>query len=459
MLPLGPPAEGGCPYQCFSAFAGNPNLISPDELIREGLLRRSEVNAPRAQPGRVDFEAISKFKESMLRRAWENWRAGRGGKLSRVFADFRRAHSHWLEDYALFMALKEAHPAVPWSRWPRALVRRRKSALREARQSLREAIERISFAQFLFHRQLSRLREYAAEKNVKLLGDLPMFVALDSADVWANPHLFKLNADRLPRVVAGVPPDYFSADGQRWGNPLYNWRAMSRDRFDWWKRRIRSALEQADAVRIDHFRGLEACWEIPASSPTARTGRWVKSPGRHLLAAFQKEFHGLPFIAEDLGLITPAVERLRKAFGLPGMRVMQFGFEGGAGNPHLPHNYDRHVVAYTATHDNNTTAGWFTELPRKHQSQVIQYLGCARREIVWQIIRAIWASAAAIAIVSVQDLLELGSSARMNVPGTSKGNWSWRIQETKRLDGALDRVAQLSELYARQPLDEIRRRT
>lgn len=449
VLPLGPPGAGNSPYQSFSAFAGSADLISPDALLADGLIERSDLVPVRSRPDVVDYGKASAAKRRLIAIAWETLRAGRARKLEQSFGQFRSQAAAWLDDFALFMALREAHPDRSWTQWPGDLVKRRSGAMRQARGELREPIERHQFAQFLFFRQLDRLRQYARKKGINLIGDVPIFVSPESADVWANPHLFQLDANRRPKVVAGVPPDYFSKTGQRWGNPLYNWPAHRREGFRWWVARVRASLAQADVVRIDHFRGLSACWEIPASAPTAETGRWARAPGREMLLTFRKELGGLPLIAEDLGLITPDVEALRDELGLPGMRVLQFAFGGDSSNPHLPHNAVPNTIMYTGTHDNDTTAGWWSSLPKDQKARARRYAPGMGKDAVWEMIRLAWSSVSKIAIVPIQDLLELGSQARMNTPGLAEGNWRWRLAEQRTLNRALDRLAEFVQLYGR----------
>ena len=449
VLPLGPPGAGDSPYQCYSAFAGSANLISPELLVADGLVARSDLRALPSKADRLDFVRSKQLKRELLDIAWRSFRAGAGRRLRGSLERFCCAAAAWLDDFSLFMALRDAHPDRSWTQWPRDLVMRRASALREARHTFRDEIDRQQFAQFLFFRQLGQLRDHATRRGVKLVGDVPMFVSPESADVWANPHLFQLDAHRRPTVVAGVPPDYFSKTGQRWGNPLYHWPAHRREHFRWWVARARASLAQADVVRIDHFRGFAACWEIPASAPTAQKGRWVKSPGAAMLGTFQKELGGLPLIAEDLGLITPDVEKLRDDFGLPGMRVLQFAFGGDSTNPHLPHNAAPNTVIYTGTHDNDTTVGWWKSLPKDQRAKARRYAPAIEKGVAWEMIRLAWSSVSAIAIAPVQDLLRLGSNARMNVPGRAKGNWGWRLTQGRNVDRALDHLAQMSELYGR----------
>ena len=452
VLPLGPPGDGDSPYQAYSAFAGNPILVSPELLARDGLLRRADLRGADFPTGRVDYRRVNAFKTRLLARAWGQFRGGgAGGTLRADFESFAAGESAWLDNFALFMALKEARPGAPWTDWPKPLVLCDPAALDTARRELADVIGRHRFVQFLFFRQLRSLRDYAAGRGVRLIGDLPIFVSADSADVWANPHLFQLDRRRRPKAVAGVPPDYFSKTGQRWGNPLYDWEAMKRDSYAWWVARLRAALTQADLVRIDHVRGFEAYWRIPASRPTAERGRWVKVPGVELFETVRGKLGGLPFIAEDLGLITPEVEALRDRFALPGMRVLQFGFGGDVGNPFLPHNYVRNAVAYTGTHDNDTTAGWYASLRRPERRHVLQYAPGADRDPAWAMIRLAWSSVADCAITPLQDVLGLDGKARMNTPGTARGNWRWRVRADQLDKGALDRLGEITETFGRAP--------
>jgi 4-alpha-glucanotransferase len=351
------------------------------------------------------------------------------------------------------MAIKETRPEGVWTEWPTELVERRPAALASARRELADAVGRQRFAQFIFFRQITALREYAAARGVKLLGDLPIFVAGDSADVWANPHLFALDANRRAKFVAGVPADYFSATGQRWGNPIYNWEAMERDGFAWWVARVKATLAQVDAVRLDHFRGFEAYWEIPAVNPTAQFGRWVEAPGEKLFEALRVALgvDPLPFIAEDLGVITPPVDALRARFGLPGMRVLQFAFGGAVEERFLPHRFDRNTVVYTGTHDNDTTRGWYESMTTVERASFHRYAPEAARDPVWALIRLAWASVADTAITPLQDVLDLGTEARMNVPGTASGNWRRRVTAEQLAGDHFDRLGELTATYGRKP--------
>lgn len=452
ILPLGPTGFGDSPYQCFSAFAGNPNLISPQLLQESGLLDAADIAGAGFSAERVDYGAVMAFKNKILGRAWENFQAGRSPNLRGDFDQFRRENAGWLDDFTLFIALKEAHGGRSWQQWPGPLKVREPAALRHARNTLADPIGRHSFRQFLFARQWTRLKRHANERGIRIIGDTPIFVAGDSADVWANPELFLLNERHEPTVVAGVPPDYFSATGQLWGNPLYNWPALKKSGYAWWVRRLREMLKQVDLIRLDHFRGFEAYWEVPAGMPTAEKGRWVTGPGGDLLETLRRELGELPLIAEDLGLITPEVEELRDQFELPGMRILQFAFDGERDNPYLPHNFVRNTVVYTGTHDNDTTRGWYQSVSEELRDRVRRYLGRDGRDIAWDFIRLAWSSVADYAVVPLQDLLNLGAEARMNIPGRGEGNWNWRLSDGMVNAGVLDRLAELTITYGRGPI-------
>ncbi len=425
-------------------------MISPDFLLKDGLLARADLKVPAFPATRVDYDRVIPFKLGLLQRAWELFKLKRSRSMNEAFRKFCRDQSFWLRDFALFMAIKDRQGPIHWIDWPRELSHRKPPALTEARRELADAIQYQEFIQFIFARQLGALRNHARSRNVRLIGDLPIFVSGDSADVWANPHLFKLDRNLQPTVVAGVPPDLFSKTGQRWGNPLYDWAAMKQDGYRWWIERFLAAMNQADLVRIDHFRGFAACWEIPAACPTAERGCWVQAPGQDLFTTLQRELGALPFIAEDLGVITPDVEALRDYLHLPGMRILQFAFGGDSSNIYLPHNYTSNTIVYTGTHDNDTTESWYRSLARKDRDVVKSYINAQKSQnISTALIRLAWASVAKIAIVPLQDLLALGNESRMNIPGQEKNNWQWRA--TKRQVNARDfiHLAQLNSIYGR----------
>ena len=431
-LPVGPTGYGNSPYQSLSSLAGNELLISPDDLVEDGLLQPGDCVGNGIGAAWIDYAAVIPFKERLLGTAWRNFSFGARAELRSAFEAFCNEQRHWLDDYALFRTLKTRFEGAAYLDWPDELVRRNPAALDTARQELAVPCEETRFAQFLLSRQGGRLKQYARAKGVRLLGDLPFYVSPDSSDVWAAPELFRLDEHRRPLFVAGVPPDYFSATGQFWGNPVYDWQTLQRCGYRWWIERLRALLAHVDMVRLDHFRGFAAAWCVPAGSVTAETGSWVPGPGADFFAAAQTALGSLPFVAEDLGLITPDVVALRDRFGLPGMRVLQFAFDGQGDNPHLPDNYAHNTVVYTGTHDNPTTRGWFEALPERQQQNVWDYLrrpGGDSGEAAPALIEVAWKSAAALAMAPLQDLLDLGDEARMNQPGRIEGNWRWRCTE------------------------------
>jgi len=428
VLPLGPTGYGNSPYQALSSFAGNALLISPGLLISDGLLRTSDCEGHFAADV-VDYDAAIPFKERLLEKAWANFRGGERKDLRPAYDEFCAEQAHWLEDYALFRALKGKYHGAYYLEWPAELVQRRPDALDEARRELADQIDQLRFAQFLLLRQADQLKEHAHAKGVRLIGDLPFFVSPDSSDVWADPELFLLDERRRPRFVAGVPPDYFSAQGQLWGNPVYNWDTLRSRGYRWCVDRLRALLAHVDVIRLDHFRGFAAAWHVPAGAQTAQSGQWVPGPGASFFQAVQEELGRLPFIAEDLGVITPDVRELRDQFQVPGTRVLQFAFDGQADNPYLPHNFVPNTVAYTGTHDNAPSRQWYEELPEYQRQNMWSYLqrspgGSA--EAAPALMRLAWSSKAALTIAPLQDLLNLGGEARMNVPGRAAGNWRWR---------------------------------
>ena len=430
-LPLGPTGYGNSPYQPLSSFAGNELLVSPELLIEDGLLP-ADWRSRRVFSLAIDYDMVIPFKRELLETAWTNFKHGGRRDLQVAFDEFRHAEAHWLDDYGLFRALKFKHNGAYYLKWPAELVQRIPAALGQARGEFAKPIEQVCFAQFLLFRQGKRLKEYGRAKGVRLIGDLPFFVSPDSTDVWANPELFLLDDQHRPRFVAGVPPDYFSADGQLWGNPVYDWDGHRRSGFRWAIDRVRAWLAHVDAIRLDHFRAFDAAWHVPAGAPTARSGQWVTGPGTEFFSAVRKELGALPFIAEDLGVITADVCTLRDQFHIPGTRVLQFAFDGNPENPHLPQHYPTNAVAYTGTHDNNTTRGWFEELPTDQRQRVWKYLKRSEgdgREVTPALMEVVWSSAVGLAMAPFQDLLNLDSEARMNVPGRPGGNWRWRCNE------------------------------
>jgi 4-alpha-glucanotransferase len=453
-LPLGPTGYGDSPYQSLSSFAGNPNLISPDLLLHDGLLKKDDLAGNRAPVGPVDYGTVIPFKAKLLDQAWQNFRRSAAPALKAEFEVFVRQQTDWLEDYALFQALKGRFKGANWQEWPDGLLRREPAALTLARRELSESLHQQRFRQFLFFRQWAKLKEYANRQGLRLIGDVPIFVASDSSDLWANPELFLLNDQRQPEVVAGVPPDYFSPTGQRWGNPLYDWERQKQTGYAWWVKRLKATLGHFDLVRLDHFRGFVDAWHIPADAPTAEAGEWVPGPGADFFRTVQKALGGLPLLAEDLGDITPAVRQLRDEFHLPGMRILQFAWNNQPDNLFLPHNFERNTVVYTGTHDNDTTRGWYSTLPYHDKQFLWRYQNkppIDDRDISWELIRMAWSSVADCAIVPLQDLLNLDSHARMNLPGREEGNWQWRVSTDQPVEQALQGLRDLTWLYHRRP--------
>jgi 4-alpha-glucanotransferase len=453
-LPLGPTGFGDSPYQCLSSFVGNELLISPDGLIDDGLLRAADCAHDAFSPSTVEYENVVPFKVRLLETAWSRFSAGARPDLRPPYERFCQDYGLWLDDYALFRALKARYHGACYLEWPVELVRRTPAALAQAQRELADQIDCVRFAQFLLFRQAERLEQHAHDKGVRLIGDLPFFVSPDSSDVWANPELFLLGNNYHSTVVAGVPPDYFSANGQLWGNPIYDWDALRQSGYRWCVDRLRALLAQVDVIRLDHFRAFAAAWHVPAGAATAQTGRWVQGPGAEFFRAVEKGLGALPFIAEDLGLITPDVTALCDQFRLPGMRVLQFAFDGKADNPYLPHNYVPNTVVYTGTHDNPTTRGWYEELADEQRQNLWSYLGRsggAAPEVAPALMHLAWVSVAALAIAPLQDLLNLGNEARMNVPGRAGGNWRWRCTEEMLSNGAFEWLRDLTKISGRLP--------
>ena len=448
VLPLGPTGYGDSPYSSPSAFAGNPLLIAFEPLIEDGLLAEPGLADLSALPTEhVDFANLGPLKRAALEEAFRDGRE----RLQPAVDEFRQRHLEWLEDYALFAALKDEHQCA-WVEWPPELRARDSRALADAKARLIDRVAFHEFCQYLFFQQWASLRERALGLGIGIVGDIPVFVAHDSADVWAHQHLFKLDEAGQPRVVAGVPPDYFSATGQLWGNPLYDWEAMAQDGYAWWIARFHHLLEEVDVVRIDHFRGFEAAWEVPAGETTAVNGQWVRGPGERVFAAIRQALGQAPVIAEDLGMITDEVRALLDATGYPGMKVLQFAFGGDADNPYLPHNYlDPNCVVYTGTHDNDTTRGWFAAASEEERRRVQRYAP-STGVISGDLMRLALASVARIAIVPLQDVLDLGSEARLNTPGAPEGNWAWRLSSEQLDPSRAECLAELTTLYGRAGL-------
>jgi 4-alpha-glucanotransferase len=467
VLPVGPTGYGDSPYASFSTFAGNPLLVSLERLIEDGSLQASQIEPPAFPDDRVDFGRLIPWRLGLLDRAARRFLSTATGERRAAFERFCGTEKGWLDDYALFMAVKARFDerarsagrsgSTAWNAWwDRDIATRERGALARWAREEAEAVAAVKVVQHWFFSQWTDLRVHAREHGIRIVGDVPIFVAPDSADVWAAPGLFLLDRDRRPTVVSGVPPDYFSATGQLWGNPIYDWRRMEREGFAWWIGRLRAALRLFDAVRVDHFRGFAACWEVPASEPTAVHGRWVPAPGRRLFAAVRRTLGSVPLIAEDLGVITPDVAAMREEFGFPGMAILQFAFDareaGGLDelNRFLPHNHRERMVVYTGTHDNDTTAGWWTERTSAERAAVAAYLGGEPADLTAAFIRLAMASVARWAVVPLQDVLGLGTEARMNRPASGSGNWRWRVHGEAFAPERAARLRALAGLYGRR---------
>jgi 4-alpha-glucanotransferase len=462
VLPLNPTGYGDSPFQCFSASAGNPLLINLDRFVEKGILNKSDLGEiPTLPLETVNYGRVIAYKTPLLKKAARNFletatSSDRGG-----FETFCRANANWLDDFALFMAVKDAHDLVAWTRWPADIAARKPDALRTWSARLSREIEAIKYWQFEFIQQWQDLRAYARERSIRIIGDIPIYVAQDSADVWANREFFWLDAQGNATKISGVPPDYFSATGQLWGNPIYNWARLKETNYKWWVDRFGAAMRLYDIMRIDHFRGFEAYWEVPGGESTAKNGQWVKGPGGELFSVVQSELGELPIIAENLGVITPEVEAIRTQFNYPGMAILQFAFGNDPQGPSFrPHNYERNLVAYTGTHDNDTTVGWWSskgtgdsirtadDVLKEHEF-ARAYLGLEDDDVHWALIRAILASVANTAIIPLQDVLGVGSSARMNLPGTSSGNWRWRVRPQALGDELASKLQEMNRVYDR----------
>ena len=464
MLPLGPTGFGDSPYQCFSAFGGNPLLISLEDLAESGWFEDSALLRPPAFPDHaVDFARVVPWKTAVLEAAAAQFRQHAPAAERRRFEDFCQSNAAWLDDFALFIALKKHNPPGSWSGWNRDIRERHPAALERWTAELAEPIATQKFLQYQFYSQWNALHSYCRERRIRIMGDLPLYVAHDSVDVWVHPQYFQLDEDGNPAFVGGVPPDYFSATGQLWGNPIYAWHALEQSGFVWWLNRFRALLAQVDLIRLDHFRGFEAYWEVPGKAPTAESGRWVKGPGSRLFRELKDKLGTLPLVAENLGVITPEVEAIRAEFGFPGMSILQFAFGGDAqAKSFRPHNYPREVVAYSGTHDCDTTVGWWTsagpgdstrsdEEIERERAYARRYLNTDGSCIHWVFIRTLLSSVADTVLFPLQDVLGLGSEARMNRPATTSGNWSWRYRSGALLPETARRLRDLTELYERQP--------
>ncbi len=456
ILPLGPTGYGNSPYQSLSTYAGNPLLISPQKLAGHGLIDLKEIHAPNFPKNRIDFGKVIPFRWKILKKAYNNFnRLSRSlSGLKNRFNKFKDNHHPWLEDYSIFMSIKEDHDLRSWIEWDTPLKLRDNKALKEYREKNIGHIEFHKFVQFLFFTQWEEVRLYAQRRNIKILGDLPIFVSLDSSDVWSKPELFYLDNKGDLIYVAGVPPDYFSDTGQRWGNPIYRWDLLKKENYEWWIQRIQHTLNLVDILRIDHFRGFEAFWRIPANETTAESGKWILGPGYDFFDKLKQSLgEPIPIIAENLGYLTPTAEELLKQTGFPGMNVLQFAFfeegEHKTKNPHLPHNFNPNTVVYTGTHDNSTTLGWFKNLGKKNRKFLLEYLESEGKDIVGDMIRLAWSSVAKISIIPFQDLLRLGDESRMNKPGSIEGNWEWRFTWNQVPNRRIEEIVKLNKLFAR----------
>ena len=449
ILPLSPTGYGNCPYSCFSAFAGNSLLINLADLAQTGDLDPSDLPLPAPASPHCDFSAAFITQTPLLRKAWNNFLAQHHPERHQGFADFCHAQAHWLDDYCLFEVIRAAQQYRGWQEWPEPLRRRDPVALEQCRAELADEISWHQYLQFVFYQQWFSLCAYARQRGILIFGDLPIFVAENSADVWAHSQLFHLDEHQQSTLVAGVPPDYFSATGQRWGNPLYRWDQLKEQNYLWWLQRFDWNFALFDLLRVDHFRGFVASWAIPAHDQTAVNGHWMDTPGRELFDLLAERYSNPPIIAEDLGIITTDVEQLRDDFSFPGMKILQFAFDSGADNPYLPHNHRRNSVVYTGTHDNNTTLGWWNQLDDRVKDRVKEYLGRPTPDIPWAMVETALASVARLAIIPLQDVLGLGEETRMNTPGTAHGNWSWRFAENSLDESLCERLRTTTHLYGR----------
>lgn len=449
VLPLGPTGYGHSPYNALSAFAGNPVLIDLQSLVDCGDLDDSQLSSAIQQSPGLDFDQVHNLKSALLVSAGQRFCKEAPENRKEAFNNFCDAQKFWLDDFCLFMALRESFPVQSWVDWPEELRTREAEAIRQWQETLHDKCLQHKYQQFIFAEQWLKLKTYANLNHVQIFGDIPIFVAYDSADVWANQGLFQLDERGRPLAVAGVPPDYFSATGQRWGNPLYRWDRLAETDFLWWQRRFEHDLQISDMVRIDHFRGFQACWSIPAEEKTAIKGQWEEVPGRAFFEKLLDKKMALPIIAEDLGVITPEVEQLRDDFGFPGMKILQFAFDSGPDNPYLPENHSRNSVVYTGTHDNNTTLGWWHSLTKEQKDQVRNHLGTTRPEIPWGLIEMAMASIANLCIIPCQDILGLDKEARFNTPGQATGNWSWQMCQGDLTEGLAQRLYKMTKQYRR----------
>ena len=452
IFPLGPTGYGDSPYQSFSSFAGNPYLIDFDLLIEAHLLSEEDLRDVFFGDNEeyIDYGAIYNQKYPLLRKAYENFKSSDNHEMRENFEHFKRENASWLNDYSLYISLKNHFNGLPWNEWAHDIKNREHGAMEHYKNELADDIEYHNFIQFLFFKQWGDVKRYANENGIKIIGDIPIFVAADSSDAWANPEIFLFDEERKPVKVAGVPPDYFSATGQLWGNPLYNWQKLKETNYSWWVERVRANLSTCDIIRIDHFRGFEAYWAVPYGDDTAINGQWEPGPGIDLFNAIKSQLGELPIIAEDLGLMTQGVIDLREATGFPGMKILGFAFDSGEENDYLPHTYTKNCVVYTGTHDNDTLIGWFQKAKEEDRQFARDYLNSrSDDEVHWDAIRGAWSSVANMAISPVQDFLGLGSEARINTPGVAAGNWQWRLKHGVLTDELAERIAKLTRVYSR----------
>jgi 4-alpha-glucanotransferase len=452
ILPLGPTGDSHSPYASYSAMAGNPLLLSPELLVEKGLLAKEDLfDLPEYSTATVDFDWVIPTKMPLLQKAFKNFKAYASSIQCREFEQFCQTRAYWLNDYALFMALKHVHGDAKWNAWEPALAKRQPDIVKQWQQRLSHEISYYKYLQFEFFSQWSNLKRYANQRGIQIIGDIAIYVAYDSADVWSHPQIFCLDEQTSsPALMAGTPPDYFSITGQLWGNPVYDWVQLQKEDFDWWVQRFQTILDYVDLIRIDHFRGFQAYWAVKQGEITAINGEWIQAPGEIFFEVLNQKLGKLPIIAEDLGEITPDVEALRDQFEFPGMKVLQFAFDSGADNPFLPFNYPRNCVVYTGTHDNDTTVGWFNQLADQDSKAVFRYLGCTNStDIHWDLIRLAYSSVANQAIIPLQDILGLNTSARMNLPGQTVGNWGWRYESGALTKDLCDRLKSMTEIYGR----------
>ena len=450
ILPLGPTGFGDSPYQCYSAHAGNPDLIDLDQLVKIKLLQAGDLSGyPHFYEGQVDYEAIQKARLPLLKKAFRNFTMNADDLEKLTYRNFIKDQALWINDYALFRAIKENQENKPWYNWKKELKSREQETLKLMHTRLSEEIDFHKFLQFIFFKQWMTVREYAKKHKIKIIGDIPLYISLDSTDAWSNPDVFEFDAEYNPVRVGGVPPDYFSETGQLWGNPLFRWDVMKADGYRWWIDRIRTNLTLYDIIRIDHFRGFAAYWAVPFGEETAINGTWVPGPAKDFFLALKKEFGNLPIIAEDLGVMTPDVEDLRDSFQFPGMKILEFAFDSSEANDYLPYNFVKNCIVYTGTHDNDTVVGWFEMASEADRKLVLDYLDKDETGIHWSFVRLAWASVANTAIVPMQDLLGLDSRSRMNLPGTVGGNWKWRAKPGDFSEDLARSLSELTVIYGR----------